>query len=146
VGIQAEPPDAAGGLPTRPGRGHRCTGDEFCRAGWSLLEAAKGVPLSLRPRSEPITAVLVIDVGALGEQDAAAIDALARLQLVARRLGGRVRLRNASPELQELLRFMGLDEALPCEGRLRRGPKRQTEKREQARGIEEEGELDDPAA
>jgi hypothetical protein len=85
-------------------------------------------------------------VGALREPDAAAVDALARLQLVAGRLGGRIQLRNASPELQELLRFMGLGDALPCEGGLRLGPKRQTEEREQSRGVEEERELDDPAA
>jgi ABC-type transporter Mla MlaB component len=46
------------------------------------------------------------------EPDAVTIDALARLQLGARRHGCRVRLRNASSELRELVAFMGLDEVL----------------------------------
>jgi anti-anti-sigma regulatory factor len=45
--------------------------------------------------------------------DAAAVDALARLQLVARRAGCELRLRNASPELRDLVVFMGLRDVLP---------------------------------
>ena len=45
--------------------------------------------------------------------DAVTVDALARLQLVARRHGCQVRLRGASDELRELLGFMGLDAVLP---------------------------------
>jgi ABC-type transporter Mla MlaB component len=40
--------------------------------------------------------------------DAVTVDALARLQLAARRTGCSIRLRNASPELCELVAFMGL--------------------------------------
>jgi hypothetical protein len=40
--------------------------------------------------------------------DAVTVDALARLQLAAHRNGRRVRLRNASPELLELVEFMAL--------------------------------------
>ena len=47
------------------------------------------------------------------DPDAVTIDALARLQLAARRHGCRVRLRHASPELLELLAFMGLSDVLP---------------------------------
>ena len=47
------------------------------------------------------------------EPSAGAIDALGRLQLAARRHGCRVRLRNASPELLELVAFMGLRDVLP---------------------------------
>ncbi len=43
-----------------------------------------------------------------GRPDLAAVDALARLQLSARRLGGRVRLRDVSQELAELLDLVGL--------------------------------------
>jgi ABC-type transporter Mla MlaB component len=46
--------------------------------------------------------------------DAVTVDALARLQLAARRRGCRVHLRNASPELLELVGFMGLSDVLPC--------------------------------
>lgn len=45
--------------------------------------------------------------------DAVTVDALARLQLAARRHGCRVRLRNPSDELRELLAFMGLRDVLP---------------------------------
>lgn len=45
--------------------------------------------------------------------DAVTVDALARLQLAARRTGCRVRLRNASAELLELAAFMGLEDVLP---------------------------------
>jgi ABC-type transporter Mla MlaB component len=47
------------------------------------------------------------------EPDAVTVDALARLQLAARRHACRVRLRHASDELRELVAFMGLDEVLP---------------------------------
>jgi len=47
------------------------------------------------------------------EPDAVTVDALARLQLAARRYGCQVRLRDASPELLELVRFMGLADVLP---------------------------------
>ena len=42
--------------------------------------------------------------------DAVTVDALARLQLAARRRGCRVRLRHASDELRELVAFMGLED------------------------------------
>jgi ABC-type transporter Mla MlaB component len=45
--------------------------------------------------------------------DAVTVDALARLQLAARRLGCQVRLRDASDELLELVAFMGLRDVLP---------------------------------
>ena len=55
--------------------------------------------------------VAVCDVAGV-EPDAATVDALARLQLGARRAGCCVRLRNASPELLELVEFMGLADVL----------------------------------
>jgi len=55
------------------------------------------------------------DVGALAEPDAVTIDALARLQLTARRLGQRVELRRAGGRLEDLLRLMGLGDVLPCD-------------------------------
>ena len=47
------------------------------------------------------------------EPDAVTVDALARLQLGARRCGCSVRLRNASTELRELVALMGLTDVLP---------------------------------
>ncbi len=47
------------------------------------------------------------------EPDAVTVDALARLQLAARRSGCQVRLRDASDALLELVAFMGLGDVLP---------------------------------
>ena len=47
------------------------------------------------------------------EVDAVTVDALARLQLAARRRGCQVRLRQPSNELRELVAFMGLRDVLP---------------------------------
>jgi ABC-type transporter Mla MlaB component len=55
--------------------------------------------------------VAVCDVTGVGV-DAVTVDALARLQLAAQRRGCRVRLRNASAELRELVAFMGLADVL----------------------------------
>jgi ABC-type transporter Mla MlaB component len=52
-------------------------------------------------------AVVLCDVDGV-EPDAVTVDALARLQLAARRHRCRVRLRHASAELSELVAFMGL--------------------------------------
>lgn len=47
------------------------------------------------------------------DADAVTVEALARLQLAARRHGCQVRLRNASTELLDLVSFMGLRDVLP---------------------------------
>lgn len=57
-------------------------------------------------------AVAVCDVAGV-EVDAVSVDALARLQLVARRQRCRIQLRNASQELRDLIAFMGLEDVLP---------------------------------
>jgi ABC-type transporter Mla MlaB component len=44
--------------------------------------------------------------------DAVTVDALARLQVAARRTGCSIRLHNASPELRELVAFMGLSDVV----------------------------------
>lgn len=56
--------------------------------------------------------VAFCDVGGI-EPDAVAVDALARLQLAARRHDCQVRLRNASDDLLELVALMGLSDVLP---------------------------------
>lgn len=61
---------------------------------------------------ESRAAVVLCDVRGV-EPDAVTVDALARLQLAARRYACRVRLRHASDELLELVDFMGLSEVLP---------------------------------
>ena len=56
--------------------------------------------------------IVVCDVGGCAA-DAVAVEALARLQLGARRSRCQVRLKNATPELVELVRFMGLADVIP---------------------------------
>jgi ABC-type transporter Mla MlaB component len=89
-------------------------------------------------------ALLVCDVSVLVHPDAVTVDTLARLQLTARRLGRRVRLRNACVELLELLSLAGLREALPLVGGSGIEPRGQTEEREQAHRVEEESDPGDP--
>ncbi len=57
--------------------------------------------------------LVVCDVGALTEADAAAVDVVARLELTARRLGRVLRLRHACTELRELLVLTGLADIAP---------------------------------
>jgi ABC-type transporter Mla MlaB component len=87
---------------------------------------------------------VVCDVGALVDPDAVTVDALARLQLTARRLGRQVRLRGACGDLQGLLRLTGLSEVLPIAPELPLEPRGQPEEREQARRVEEEADPGDP--
>ncbi|MEU0743442.1 STAS domain-containing protein [Streptomyces sp. NPDC006134] len=79
--------------------------------------------------------VVVCDVGGLGPLGLAAVDLLARLELTARRAGGRIRLRDADPALRALLDLVGL--RFESEGQL--------EQREPPRGVEEAVETGDPA-
>ena len=56
-------------------------------------------------------ALALCDVAGV-EPDAVVVDALARLQLAARRVGCHVRLRNASEDLRALVGLMGLTDVL----------------------------------
>jgi len=70
----------------------------------------------------------------------AVVDVLARLQLAARRCGRELHVRDASPELLELIALAGLEDVLGVE------PRRQAEEREEPLGVEEERQLSDPPA
>ncbi len=61
--------------------------------------------------TETCAEVVVCDVGG-AKADAVTMDALARLQLAARRHGTRLRLRGAAPDLLDLVRFAGLSDVL----------------------------------
>jgi ABC-type transporter Mla MlaB component len=63
----------------------------------------------------PGVTTVVCDMQRLEAADGVAIEALARLQLAARRRGCRVVLRNASTDLLGLLVLAGLSEAMPLE-------------------------------
>jgi hypothetical protein len=80
---------------------------------------------------------IICDVSALAP-DAGSVDALARLELLAKREGVALRLRKLSPELQELLRLCGLGDVLGLE------VVRQPEEREERVRVEEERQLGDP--
>jgi hypothetical protein len=67
------------------------------------------------------------------------VDALARLQLAARRAGYRIGVASAPDHVVELIELAGLAEVLGVE------PRGQPEEREQRLGVEEERELDDAA-
>jgi ABC-type transporter Mla MlaB component len=66
----------------------------------------------------PESGAVACDVGSV-EPEVVTVDALVRLQLAARRRGCKVRLRNASPSLLELVALMGLTHVLPDEPRSR---------------------------
>jgi ABC-type transporter Mla MlaB component len=68
----------------------------LCERVCALLQVNRGV-------------VVLCDVQGV-EADAVTVDALARLQLAARRYGCRVRLRRASNDLLDLVAFMGLSD------------------------------------
>jgi hypothetical protein len=71
---------------------------------------------------------LTIPLGGDGPPDLAVVEALARFQLMARRAGDLVWLEDVSAALAELLDLAGI----------RRQMIRQPERREQARGVQEE--------
>lgn len=109
------------------------------------------------PRPDGRRTEVVLDVDDLVDPDCATVDALARLQLEAGRLGRRIVLRGASPALRELIGLAGLGSVLPCLGGPPTAttptdaasgvePRREPEEREQPRGVEEERDRGDPVA
>jgi len=82
----------------------------------------------------------------LTDADLATVGDLAMLQLIARRLGMNVVLRDAPRELRELLDLAGLSEVVPCPDPLPVEPQGQTEHREEPRRVEEEDDPADPVA
>ena len=89
--------------------------------------------------------VIVWDAAELTRPDLETVEALARLQLRARRRGFRLELRNVPADLLELLCLCGLADELGLGGRCvdARG---QPEHREEAGGVEEERDAGDPIA
>jgi hypothetical protein len=110
-------------------------------AGGSALVAAPLQPLGPNDRM-----LVICDVGGLHSPDLDAIDAVARLALAARRLGCGVRLENASPELHDLVAFVGLDDVVSCVKASTVESRRKPEQREVTGGVEEEGDPGDPVA
>jgi STAS domain len=90
--------------------------------------------------AERLDEALECDVAGVGHPDLRTIEALARVELIARRLGTGMRLRGASVELLDLLAFCGLPVELVLEG------EGEAEEREEAGRVEEEGDPGDPIA
>jgi STAS domain-containing protein len=77
------------------------------------------------------------DVGGITGADIGTVDALARLQLTARRRGSDVQLKDASPCLRNLLALAGLADVVRCSaGSVDSGG--QAEHREEPGRVEEE--------
>ncbi|MCU1353946.1 MAG: hypothetical protein JWM05_3155 [Acidimicrobiales bacterium] len=76
----------------------------------------------------------------------ALVDALARLELVARDLGCSIRLRDPSADLRELLDLVGLGDLVAGPPGLLLEAEREAEGREQRRGVEEVVPPRDPPA
>ena len=86
--------------------------------------------------------LIVCDVGAL-PANVRTVEALARLQLTARRHGRRIQLQRASRELEQLLEFVGLADVAAVRPALG-GRSRHAEEREHPRRIEKRVDRDDP--
>jgi len=86
------------------------------------------------------SAKITLDCALVGEPTAATIDQIAGLKLAARRSDYELELKNTSPFLLELIGFVGLAGVLGLEA------EGQPEQRKQPCGVEEEGELGDPAS
>ena len=110
-----------------------------------MIPSTGGRPTDVTPRDRHATVVLVRGPDEVaswpltgkGRPDLSAVDALARLQLAARRLGCSIRLRDTCAELAELLDLVGLSECLQVGGEPEGG--------EQV-GVEEVVMPDDPIA
>ncbi len=89
--------------------------------------------------------LLVCDLAGVAHPDLVVVDALARLQLTARRLGCALRLRHAGDDMRALLAFVGLADVVRGDADLGVEAGWQAEQREEALGVEEETDPgDDP--
>ena len=90
--------------------------------------------------------MVVLDLSGMGRADLETVDALARLGLVVRRCGSVLLIENAPGDLADLLRLSGLDRELGLRPAVDVDARRQPEHREEAGGVQEEGDAGDPLA
>ena len=83
------------------------------------------------------TVKITLDCGSIAEPTVSTIDQMARLQLDARRCGCKLELKDANPNLLDLIGFAGLSGVLCVEAR------RQAEQGKEPCRVEEERELGD---
>ena len=62
------------------------------------------------------TSIVICDVGSITQPDATIVDAIARLQLTARRMDCVLHLKDVCPRLRELLDLAGLADVIPICG------------------------------
>lgn len=89
----------------------------------------------------------IIDVSMVTRPDCSTVDALARMQLEARRSGRTIRLHGACHELRELLSLAGMSEILPCADAADASGVEavgEAEEREPSSGVEEKRDSADP--
>lgn len=86
------------------------------------------------------TGTVILNCARIADTSVGTVDYIARLGLGLKLSGKRLRLAEPSRELIDLIRLLGLAEALGVE------VEGQPEKRKQLRRVEEEGELRDPPA
>lgn len=116
MGQQGQPPVAPPGsvLLVLPDPLTRADIPGLCDRLQALLRDADAAPhADGTPGRGPARAPVICDVGEVTQVDTVTLDALARLQLTARRLGHRAWLSRASPRLRLLITLAGLGEALP---------------------------------
>jgi anti-anti-sigma regulatory factor len=89
--------------------------------------------------------VVVCDLSGVAEPSLAMVEVLARLRLIARRLGYDLRIRGAQPRLRELLVLTGLADIVPIDGDSAGEPHGHPEQWEQPLDVEEVGDRADPA-
>jgi anti-anti-sigma regulatory factor len=71
------------------------------------------VATALQMMRDDDSARVVLDLALLQSRDLTAVDAVVQLQLALRRQGRCVGVRNAAPEMQRLLAFVGLADLTP---------------------------------
>lgn len=71
------------------------------------------VATAVRMMRDDDSARVVLDLTLLQSRGLTAVDVVVQIQLAARRQGHRVGVRNAAPEMQRLLAFVGLGDLLP---------------------------------
>jgi ABC-type transporter Mla MlaB component len=84
------------------------------------------------------------NVASLVDADLGTLEALARLQLIAGRLGASVRLRDPPSALREMLALSGLADVVRCASELAVQPRGQPEHGEEAGRVQEERDAADP--
>jgi ABC-type transporter Mla MlaB component len=140
---EESPPTPVRSMPLRPEPGAIV----FAISGPITRSGIPGLCEHLRVLLERSDAHLIIcDVRALADPDAATVDALARLRLTAQRRGRDLRLSHACGDLQRLLALMGLRDVLPLCAALSLQAERQIEQGEERGGVEEEADPGDPTA